>query len=566
MEENRFCFVAIVRDESPVIERCIASIAKFATSYLICDTGSVDDTVPKIERAMAQLGIPGEVIRKEWISYGENKSYLLEQVRKHAVCGTCDYIVWHDADEVFITDPNKPDSYLTPADGDALYRTLQAHHEDIFLFTTLYGGISYPRWQIVRNNQGYHWEMPFQEYLVAAERNQSVHVAGYYNLARKQGNSSRDPARDLKGIEMLEKYLDTNPENPRALFYLGQTCRDLGLAERAIGYFARRAAVDGFVQEKYLALLYAARLHTNEAQKIELLWRAIGLLPGRLEAIYDLMMIHHVKGDHVRAAAIGGLAPVSPDPGMFCEIPIRDYLFDLNYSVSLHNAGHDELAYTVGSRLLAKRSFPAELAEKVKNNLEFFAARIRRPIHLPPPIPALVIVDDFYPDPDAMRKFALNQDFNVEGNYPGLRTRSFATPDDKRRFEAILGRNISYFPEGYNGSFQIVTKDRKSWIHRDLTRFGGIVYLSPNPPANSGTIFYRHRETGLMKSGNAEMEKRLNFDSHDESKWEVIDRIGNKFNRLILFDGFLTHKSDEYFGDSPETGRLFQTFFFDVQN
>ena len=56
-DDNRFCFVAIVRDESPVIERCMRSIADIATSYLICDTGSVDDTVEKIRRFMAERSI-----------------------------------------------------------------------------------------------------------------------------------------------------------------------------------------------------------------------------------------------------------------------------------------------------------------------------------------------------------------------------------------------------------------------------------------------------------------------------------------------------------------------------
>jgi hypothetical protein len=319
------------------------------------------------------------------------------------------------------------------------------------------------------------------------------------------------------------------------------------------------------VQEKYLTMLSAARLATSEADKIEGLWQAIALLPNRLEAIYELMMIYHLKGDHLRAASIGGIAPDAPELRESCESQISNYLFDLNYSVSLHYAHRDSLAYEVGSRLLANRRFPAHLEAKVKSNLEYFAARLRRPLPIKPPIPALVIIDDFYPDPDAVRDFALKQDFTVSGNYPGLRTGSFATADNKRRFESILGRNINYFPEGYNGSFQIVTSELKSWIHRDRTRFGGVVYLTPDPPVNSGTIFYRHRETGLVKAPDKAAEARLNLDANDEAKWEVIDRIGNKYNRLILFDGFLTHKSDEYFGNSRETGRLFQTFFFDVE-
>ena len=34
------------------------------------------------------------------------------------------------------------------------------------------------------------------------------------------------------------------------------------------------------------------------------------------------------------------------------------------------------------------------------------------------------IVEDFYADPDSVRDYALSQNFNVSGNYPGLRTAS----------------------------------------------------------------------------------------------------------------------------------------------
>ena len=37
----------------------------------------------------------------------------------------------------------------------------------------------------------------------------------------------------------------------------------------------------------------------------------------------------------------------------------------------------------------------------------------------------LFVVDNFYPKPYELREFALKQDFNVDGNYPGHRTCSF---------------------------------------------------------------------------------------------------------------------------------------------
>jgi hypothetical protein len=49
------------------------------------------------------------------------------------------------------------------------------------------------------------------------------------------------------------------------------------------------------------------------------------------------------------------------------------------------------------------------------------------------------------------------------------------------------------------------------------------------------------------------------------TKWELVDRVGNVFNRLILFNSKKYHMSMDYFGDNRENGRLFQTFFFTTE-
>ena len=57
----------------------------------------------------------------------------------------------------------------------------------------------------------------------------------------------------------------------------------------------------------------------------------------------------------------------------------------------------------------------------------------------------------------------------------------------------------------------------------------------------------------------------LDRDSNDLTKWERTDYAANYFNRLILFKGWNNHRSHFHFGrdKEPETGRLFQVFFFD---
>ena len=54
-------------------------------------------------------------------------------------------------------------------------------------------------------------------------------------------------------------------------------------------------------------------------------------------------------------------------------------------------------------------------------------------------------------------------------------------------------------------------------------------------------------------------------DSRDMTKWEMVDFIGNKYNRLVIYQGDLFHSSLDYFGTDINSGRLFQTFFFDTE-
>jgi len=37
-------------------------------------------------------------------------------------------------------------------------------------------------------------------------------------------------------------------------------------------------------------------------------------------------------------------------------------------------------------------------------------------------VQSLVILDNFYQDPDNVRQFALSQEYNIIGNYPGRRS------------------------------------------------------------------------------------------------------------------------------------------------
>ena len=176
----------------------------------------------------------------------------------------------------------------------------------------------------------------------------------------------------------------------------------------------------------------------------------------------------------------------------------------------------------------------------------------------------LIIIDNFYVNPDAVRSFALSQEFSVRGNFPGQRTLPFFTNDVKEAIEhhmQFAGKiTNTYESSGYTGSFQIATAQDRTWIHSDpYNMWAGVCYLTPNAPHTAGTGLYRHKATGEHRKVTTDHE------GYDYTKYDLFDVIGNRYNRLILYRGDLFHASLDYFGDNLQNGRLFQTFFFDTE-
>ena len=65
------------------------------------------------------------------------------------------------------------------------------------------------------------------------------------------------------------------------------------------------------------------------------------------------------------------------------------------------------------------------------------------------------------------------------------------------------------------------------------------MYLTPNAPFNLGTAFFKHKKTGIenleeYNNSTKEIQKELDNDSENMDKWEIIDFIGNKYNRLVF--------------------------------
>ncbi len=197
----------------------------------------------------------------------------------------------------------------------------------------------------------------------------------------------------------------------------------------------------------------------------------------------------------------------------------------------------------------------------------------------------VTIVDNFYDNPDAIRKFALAQKYkfrheetDIDYVYPGCRTKDLHELD--RDLQAkVLKKLISVFhiPEhdqmrwAISSSFQSVgAAYGQGVIHTDSnTIFAGVLYLSPNAPLDAGTSLYRKNKSfdqAKYKKAYELNDERfkageLVMDITYHSMFDEVIRVNNVYNTLILFEGDIFHAANNFFGTTLKDSRLAQVFF-----
>lgn len=223
---------------------------------------------------------------------------------------------------------------------------------------------------------------------------------------------------------------------------------------------------------------------------------------------------------------------------------------------------------------LKKSAKQAQVSTPLKNNQNQYPL-----ISINQHAPAVIVVDNYYSDPDQVREYAMTLDFNPNVKYhKGSRTEvKTIFEGTKESFEKLLGKKITAWEEHiYNGVFQYCTAQEALVYHTDNQSYAAVVFLTPDAPPECGTSFYKSKFNGLMaypkpsdcakhgKSADELFEEMFAGNFYDKTRWDLVDTVGNVYNRLVIFDAKRVHAASAYFGDKMENSRLFHMFFFDV--
>ncbi len=198
---------------------------------------------------------------------------------------------------------------------------------------------------------------------------------------------------------------------------------------------------------------------------------------------------------------------------------------------------------------------------------------------------SLIVIDDFYPDPEEVRRTALGCEYpEVSGppTFPGRNSRQKFTPQGMdQAVSQVIGAQVAGDPnpDTTHGKFRITLAAEKSryLVHADPTLLDwvGVVYLNPPEQVRGGTAFFRHKgldsdrtpmsQEDLAAYGPSSIAELLRQDGDDPDKWQHLMTVPMRFNRLILYRPWSWHSAGEAFGSGLEDGRLIQLVAFQTQ-
>ena len=355
------CLNMIVKNESKVIERCLASVRPFIDSWLIVDTGSTDGSQDLIREALKDL--PGELHERPWVSFGHNRTQAIQ-----LAMGKADYLLIIDADEVLKADEGFQFPELT---------------EDSYKLKTILSGTSYYRTQLVRSTIPWYWVGVLHEYIWADVPFTQGQLEGLVNYPTCDGARSLDPLKFHKDAELLENALKTEPNNERYWFYLGQSYRDSGQNEKAIWAYGCRAKMGGWPEEVYFSLYRVAQIMNftpgyKDEQIVEAYLKAYSYRPSRLEPLTDLARHYRLRNDWGPAYAFAVAAAMSPPTTdiLFVDQASYDWRPLDELGIALYYLGRHEESAKATKRLLDSGKLPLSETPRVLTNLAFAEGRI----------------------------------------------------------------------------------------------------------------------------------------------------------------------------------------------
>jgi tetratricopeptide (TPR) repeat protein len=357
----------IVKNESKIITRLFDSIINIIDFYVICDTGSSDDTINIIRNYFDDKKIRGCIFSHEWRNFGYNRDVALQYARQSDYL--FDYILFLDADMKLIIDPKFNKNKLSrdvynvkQGDRATTYMNVRLVKKDVDINCV---GVTHEYYNIKKPNytQGVIHEL-------------------FINDIGDGGSKSDKFDRDIR---LLTQGLIDEPGNQRYLFYLAQSYFCNKNFEKAIEFYLKRIIAGGWNEELYISSIsigHSYRELNDTDNAIYFYAHASKYNSCRLEGHYEMIRLYREKGKYSQAQQLLDIAlsikknnKLDESTILFHCPLIYSYKLDYELSIISFYGGYLERGIKVSDDLIfwkAKNGISNDDYAQVRSNLKFY--------------------------------------------------------------------------------------------------------------------------------------------------------------------------------------------------
>lgn len=367
----------IVKNESHIIEKTLTNLVKyFSFSYwVICDTGSTDNTQNIIKNFFSKLNIKGELLEHEWKDFGHNRTLALENIFNKS-----DYLLIFDADDEI--------------HGNLVIPDLKHDMYHLKIGKTF----TYKRPLLINNRLKWKFVGVLHEYLSCIDKSKSDNIidGDYYIESGKRGSRSFDNNKYMKDAEILKNAYEVEKDislKCRYAFYCAQSYFDANNKLESIKWYKKVVVSNNWSQEKYYACLMIAKqleeLDIEPFEIVKYLSMADKYDNERMEHITRLASFYYKQGLHllvnslyIRTRENRVNTMFNPSDKLF--LTLEDYNNKLEYfnSISAYYTGDFNSGYECCKKILiehnrSKVKIDVYLFNSTINNLCFYQDNLK---------------------------------------------------------------------------------------------------------------------------------------------------------------------------------------------
>lgn len=316
------CLTMIIKNEEKIIERLLSSVISFIDTYCICDTGSTDHTILKINNFFQKYRIKGKILSKKFKHFEWNRNYVLTQSK-----GMSDFILLLDADMIFYNYSFRKEDLKK----NYYYQIYQGTEKFHYLNTRI----------IPNNINGIKYIGYTHEYIKIPSFIEKKIIPINELFINDIGDGGSKENKYKRDIELLQLSIKEKKNIARDTFYLANSYYDLKDYKNALEYYIKRIKLYHWSEEIWYSYYRIGKIYLffqKKEKAVDSFLKAITYNPTRIENIYEIIKLYRLSNQPIIAMSFYKMATSMIDTDsysncLFFHSDIYNYHLDYEYCI-----------------------------------------------------------------------------------------------------------------------------------------------------------------------------------------------------------------------------------------